>query len=90
LEEEVHLNADAVLEKVVDEPGLFAVPELFTFEVFFVLERLHPAGLETFQNGILPLLQGGIFVSAKRTASFPRLEADVPVTQSCQISLNIP
>ena len=61
LKDEVHPNADAVLENVIDKPARFAVPELFAFEVFSVLERLHPAGLETFRNGILPLLQGGVF-----------------------------
>ena len=32
-----------------------------TFEVFSVLERLHPDGLGTFRKGIIPLLQGGLF-----------------------------
>ena len=50
-----------VLEKVIDRPERFAVPELFAFEVFSVLQRIHPNGLETFRKGIMPLLQGGIF-----------------------------
>ncbi|MFZ0612141.1 MAG: PIN domain-containing protein [Desulfobacterales bacterium] len=37
----------------------FAVPELFAFEVYAVLQRLHPSGLNAFRKGILPLLQGG-------------------------------
>ena len=41
LEEEVHSNADMVLEKIVYDPDSFAVPELFAFEVFSVLHRLH-------------------------------------------------
>ncbi|RLB27883.1 MAG: hypothetical protein DRH11_18030 [Deltaproteobacteria bacterium] len=61
LEDEVHPNADSVLERVIAEPILFAVPELFAFEVFSVLQRLHPAGLKIFRKGILPLLQGGVF-----------------------------
>ncbi|MBW2048246.1 MAG: type II toxin-antitoxin system VapC family toxin [Deltaproteobacteria bacterium] len=61
LEDEVHPNADAVLAKVVDAPALFAVPELLAFEVFSVLERLHPAGLGAFQRGMVSLLQGGVF-----------------------------
>jgi predicted nucleic acid-binding protein len=60
LEEETHELADAVLERVVENPRKFAVPELFGFEVFAVLERLHPKGLDTFVRGILPLLEGGV------------------------------
>jgi len=61
IEEEAHAHADEVLEKVIDEPERFAVPELFAFEVFSVLQRIHPNGLEAFRKGIMPLLQGGIF-----------------------------
>jgi predicted nucleic acid-binding protein len=61
LEEEAHPNADEVLRSVIDEPGRFAVPELFSFEVFSVLVRLHPKGAEAFNKGIIPLLQAGIF-----------------------------
>ncbi|MBW2614749.1 MAG: type II toxin-antitoxin system VapC family toxin [Deltaproteobacteria bacterium] len=61
IEEETHPLADEVLEKVINEPEKFAVPELFAFEVFSVLQRLHPNGLEAFRKGIIPLLQGGIF-----------------------------
>jgi len=60
IEEEAHPHADEVLEKIVDEPERFAVPELFSFEVFAVLQRIHPSGLEAFKKGIIPLLQGGI------------------------------
>jgi predicted nucleic acid-binding protein len=59
-EDEAHPSADAVLEKVVEDPCLFAVPELFAFEVYAVLLRLHPDGLRVFRKGIIPLLQGGI------------------------------
>ena len=61
IEEETHPNADEVLEKLISEPEHFAVPELFAFEVFSVLQRVHPKGLEVFRKGIIPLLQGGIF-----------------------------
>ena len=61
LEEEFHSNADMVLEKIVYYPDSFAVPELFAFEVFSVLQRLHPNGLQAFKIGIIPLLQLGIF-----------------------------
>ena len=60
IEEETHPNADNILNLVVDSPKRFAVPELFTFEVFSVLLRLHPHGLKVFQKGIMPLLKGGI------------------------------
>lgn len=56
-----HAHADEVLEKVIDRPERFAVPELFAFEVFSVLKCIHPNGLEAFRKGIIPLLQGGIF-----------------------------
>ena len=34
IEEEFHPNADKVLKKLVNQPELFAVPEIFAFEVF--------------------------------------------------------
>lgn len=61
ISEESHMNADEVLKGVVDRPRQFAVPELFSFEVYAVLLRLHPNGLHAFRNGVIPLLQGGIF-----------------------------
>jgi predicted nucleic acid-binding protein len=60
LAEERNASADAVHERVVDEPEAFAVPELFGYEVFSVLFRLHPEPLRTFREGILPLLSSGI------------------------------
>jgi predicted nucleic acid-binding protein len=61
IEDEVHPHADEVLEKAVQYPENFAVPELFAFEVYSVLQRVHPNGLQAFTGGIIPLLQGGIF-----------------------------
>jgi len=61
IQEEYHPNADKVLETMIDEPERFAVPELFSFEVYSVLQRLHPEGLLAFTKGVMPLLQGGIF-----------------------------
>jgi predicted nucleic acid-binding protein len=61
IEDEVHPHAEDVLKKVVDEPEKFAVPELFSFEVYSVLQRLHPNGLDAFRKSILPILQSGIF-----------------------------
>ncbi len=61
IEEEVHPCAEKVLKKIIDEPERFAVPELFSFEVFSVLQRVHPDGLQAFRKGVIPLLQIGIF-----------------------------
>jgi predicted nucleic acid-binding protein len=60
LEDEAHACADEVLERILEDPRQFWVPEIFAFEVYAVLQRLHPKGLRTFRKGILPLLQGGI------------------------------
>ena len=60
LSDERHSHADSVLERLVHEPGTFAVPELFAFETFSVLQRLHPKPLEVFANGVIPILQGGL------------------------------
>ena len=51
---------DAVHRRILEEPALFAVPELFGYEVFSVLVRVHPSPWKTFQEGILPLLQSGV------------------------------
>jgi predicted nucleic acid-binding protein len=61
LEEETHPISDQILEMVIGQPEHFAVPELFAFEMFSVLQRLHPSGLEAFQKGVVPLIQGGLF-----------------------------
>lgn len=60
LEDEAHDRADDILKAVVDDPRRFAVPELFAFEVYAVLQRLHPNGLQAFRKGIIPILQGGL------------------------------
>lgn len=60
LADETDDAADAVLEGVIDAPRRFAVPELFAFEVYAMLQRLHPDGLKAFRQGIMPLLQGGV------------------------------
>jgi len=61
LEDESHPNADAVLQRLIDVPKSFAVPELFSFEVYAVLCRAHPSGHAAFVEGIIPILDGGIF-----------------------------
>ncbi len=57
---EEHPHADAVLERMLESPRSFAVPELFAFEVYAVLCRLHPNATEAFLRGIVPVLQCGI------------------------------
>jgi predicted nucleic acid-binding protein len=60
LEDELHERADSVLKRWIDQPECFAVPELFCFEVFSVLCRVHTRGLDAFVGGVLPLIQGGV------------------------------
>lgn len=60
LKGEADKAAKQVLARLVHEPELFAVPELFCFETFAVLERLHPAPVEAFVEGVIPLLQNGL------------------------------
>jgi predicted nucleic acid-binding protein len=61
IQEETHGHADQILKELIDRPELFGVPELFAFEVYSVLQRLHPSGLEVFIKGLIPILQGGLF-----------------------------
>jgi predicted nucleic acid-binding protein len=61
MKNENHPNADAILERVISQPEDFAVPELFCFEVYAALCRLHPSGHEVFVNGMIPILHSGIF-----------------------------
>jgi predicted nucleic acid-binding protein len=60
LKDESHPNADAVLQRLIDAPQFFAIPELFSFEVYAVLCRVHPSGHKAFVEGIVPILNGGI------------------------------
>jgi len=60
IEEESHLHADLVLEKILSFPDRFAVPELFCFEVYAVLCRIHPQGDDVFLKGMIPILNCGI------------------------------
>ena len=61
LKNESHPHADSVLSRVIDRPEDFAVPELFCFEVYSVLCRVHPAGPSVFVDGMVPILNSGIF-----------------------------
>lgn len=60
IEQESHPHADLVLEKMLSHPDRFAVPELFCFEVYSVLSRIHPHGTEVFLKGMIPILNCGI------------------------------
>jgi len=60
LMEEADAAADSVLKEAIDHPEIFAVPELFSFEVLALLCRMHPKGASIFREGVLPLLSGGI------------------------------
>jgi predicted nucleic acid-binding protein len=60
LEDEHNDTSESILESLLYSPELFAVPELFAYEVLSVLLRTHPAPLETYLSGVIPLLQGGV------------------------------
>ncbi len=60
LEEETNASVEAIHRRILEEPSLFAVPELFGYEVFSVLFRVHPIPRKTFLEGILPFLQSGV------------------------------
>jgi predicted nucleic acid-binding protein len=61
-------QAEEVLEAMVAAPGRFAVPELFLYECFSVLTRITPNGREIFEDGIMPILHGGVFRAPLTTA----------------------
>jgi len=60
IEETKHPTADIILEKIVEEPELFAVPELFTYELLSVLYRLHPEAEKIYDTDINRILHSGI------------------------------
>jgi len=55
-----HPNADLILEKLLKEPELFAVPELFPYEMLSVLYRHHPGAQKIFDKDINRILHSGI------------------------------
>ena len=57
LEDEKNVYADKVLARLVEEPTRFGVPELFCFEVYSVLCRVHPAD-RGFEAGSFPCSPG--------------------------------
>ncbi|HVP18413.1 MAG TPA: type II toxin-antitoxin system VapC family toxin, partial [Spirochaetia bacterium] len=60
LEEEKHENADAVHRRLIHEPEAFAVPELFAYETYSILFRVHRKPMQAFEEGILPVLRSGL------------------------------
>ncbi len=60
LTDENHPHSDAVLRGLIDRPESFAVPELFCFEVFSVLCRIHPRGRDVYINAMIPIINGGL------------------------------
>lgn len=55
-----HPNADTVLQEILTHPGIFAVPELFAYEVLSVLYRHHPLARAVFAEDIDRLMRSGI------------------------------
>jgi predicted nucleic acid-binding protein len=90
---ESHANADAVLQRVIAEPELFAVPELFFFEVMAVLGRVHPFPAETYQDAFLPVVEAGVFrhpmTSALAGQSFKFLAAGLTGHDACYAGLAV-
>ncbi len=76
LADEAHANADLVLERLLQEPEMFAVPELFFFEVLAVLSRTHPRCAEVYRETFLPATEAGMLrypmteTLARRTEPF--------------------
>jgi predicted nucleic acid-binding protein len=60
LTQEHHPNADQVLRALINRPESFAVPELFCFEFFSVLCRVHPRVHDVIMNGMIPLIISGL------------------------------
>ena len=90
---ETHANADAVLRRVISEPELFAVPELFFFELMTVLGRVHPHPAETYRDAFLPVLEAGVFrhpmTSALAEQSFEFLAAGLTGYDACYAGLAV-
>jgi predicted nucleic acid-binding protein len=59
LADEAGAAADAVLERVLEAPEVFAVPELFFFEVYAVLARSHRGFEAVYTDAFLPVVASG-------------------------------
>lgn len=60
IEETKHKNATRVLEKLVEKPEKFAIPELFSYEILSVLYRLHTEAQQIFSKDINNILHSWI------------------------------
>ena len=60
VKETEHPNANLILKKLIREPEIFAVPELFTYEILSVLYRIHPEAKQIFNEDINRILHSGI------------------------------
>ena len=60
MREERHSHSDIVLDRLIDEPTRFAVPDLFAYELLAVLHRIHPTPQRVYSSGVIPLLQNGM------------------------------
>ncbi len=91
IEEERHENAEAVHRRLVDAPQEFAVPELFAYETFAALFRVHPRPLKAFQEGILPILASGILrypmTDAIASRAAAHIEAGLTGYDACYAAL---
>jgi predicted nucleic acid-binding protein len=76
IEDEASTLAADVHRRIIEKPAEFAVPELFAYEVFSVLFRVHPKAWKTYEEGILPVLRCGMLrypmtdAVARRAARF--------------------
>lgn len=61
LDSETDRRAQQVLARLIEDPLSFAAPELFAFEVFAVLCRVHAEPLRAYREGVVPLLHGGMY-----------------------------
>jgi predicted nucleic acid-binding protein len=68
-------DAERVMERVVEQPRRFAVPELFAFETFSVIARHHSDPLGAFGRSVLPVLNSGIL---RQPMSVKLAEAAMP------------
>ena len=60
IRESEHPNADGVLRELLTHPEIFAVPELFAYEVLSVLYKHHPMAKTVFAEDIDRLMRSGI------------------------------
>lgn len=60
IKEASHSNADRVLEAMVRNPESFAVPELFLYEMFSLLNKHHPKAADVFGPDLERLIRSGV------------------------------